>query len=103
MSTSSTMVIGSFLEPFWVLVGESNMVGSLAFRHVANLAKQLWYGAPVEVVDTDEMEELREERERSEIIDSGLDREEVIDGASEEDRLMGKRSMVTRQKLLFCA
>jgi len=64
------------------------------------------------VVETDEMDELRDERERSEIIDSGLETEEA-DGASEEDRLtadfstpdilQGKRSIMQRDRPFDCA
>ena len=50
-------------------------------RHVACRAKQARGGASDEVVETvltEEMEEAREERVRSEIMDSGLEREETV-------------------------
>lgn len=99
------MVVGSIAASFLIIMGESALVGRPALRHVANFARQLkvWLGAPVEVVAIDEMEELREERDRSVIIDSGLEREEAMDGANDEERLPGKRSTIMRQKLLFCA
>lgn len=111
-SASSRIVIGSAAVPVpcVLLTGVSTIVGNLAFRHVANRATQL-LGALVKVVDTDEIDELREERERSEIIDSGLETDEA-EGAKDEDRLtadlspsilQGKRSRVHRDRPLFCA
>lgn len=60
--------------------------GSLTFRQVACRAKQGRYGAKdafVETVEMDEIEEALDERDRSEIMDSGLEREDaelVMDG-----------------------
>jgi hypothetical protein len=52
-----------------------------ALRQVACRAKQARPGANdavVETVQTEEMEEAREERIRSEIIDSGLERDDAV-------------------------
>lgn len=56
-------------------------IGSFAFRHVACFAKQgARLGAtPVdEIVLIDEIEDAREERERSEIMLSGLERDDTL-------------------------
>lgn len=55
-------------------------IGSLALRHVACRAKQARFGANEEVeetVDIEEIEDAREDRDLSEIMDSGLEREDV--------------------------
>ena len=60
----------------------AGMTGSLrTFRHVACRAKQARYGASddvVETVETDDIEDAREDRDRSEMSDSGLEPEEVV-------------------------
>ena len=68
-----------------------------AFRHVASLAKEAGHGAVVEAVDMDEMEELREERVESVIMDSGLDPDEYMVGAPELAREAAKRSGNARE------
>ena len=63
--------------------------GSLAFRQVACRAKQARFGANDEVdetVETDEIDDALEDRERSVIIDSGLERDDAIDGRREMGR-----------------
>lgn len=104
ISPSSMIVIGSVAVPPISFAVLSTITGSLAFRHVANLAKQAGFGALVEAVETEEMDELREEREKSEIMDSGLDPEETAEGARDDDRLaeVGRRSIVMRQKVFCC-
>lgn len=57
-------------------------MGNLAFRHVACLAKQGTRLGAMEEVDEivliEEIEEARDERERSEIMLSGLERDETL-------------------------
>lgn len=76
MSTSSQMVMGASIVPLTGLVGVLVEIVAYPGRgHVANRARGPWQGALVGAVDTDEIEELREEREErvlSETIDSGL-------------------------------
>ena len=54
--------------------------GSTAFRQVASRARPARFSAKDEVVDTveiDEIEDARDDRDRSEIMDSGLEREDA--------------------------
>jgi hypothetical protein len=62
--------------------------GSLALRQVASRANLvwLWFGAqPTD--ETEEIEEARDERELSEIMDSGDDDKEEVEGAKDGRRL----------------
>jgi len=91
ISVSSAITIGFVAEPAFSSITIDEGIVSLAFLHVAWRAKQARWGAPVEVdeaVDTEEIDEARDDVERSEIIDSGLERVEVtlaIDGLREEN------------------
>lgn len=67
---------------------ESAGYGSLALRHVANLANLAWFGAqPAD--ETDEIEDAREERELSVIMDSGDEADDAVE-AAREGRRVGK-------------
>lgn len=78
-TSSSLMMIGCTALPSFSSVQDG--IGSLAFRQVACFAKQ---GARLgatevdEIVLMEEMEEARDERERSEIMLSGLDRDDAL-------------------------
>lgn len=82
--------------------------GNPAFRHVACRAKQARFGASDEVedtVETEHIDEAREDRDRSDIIDSGLERVEAalaIDGRLELGRNPEKVSIAQRLKPDFC-
>ena len=89
ISESSTMMIGLVAVPSFSSATVVGGIGNLAFRQVACRAKQARFGANDEVDETVEIEEIdeaREDRDRSEIIDSGLEREDAtlaIDGRRE--------------------
>lgn len=73
-------------------------IGSLTFRQVACLARQgRGAEAEVETVDIEEMEEARDERDESEIMDSGLDPEDValVTEGRRDDILYLSRSLTT--------
>jgi hypothetical protein len=78
-SSLSLMMIGLRTDPSFS--SNTGGIGSPAFRHVACRAKQARGGATdedVETVDTDEIEEAREDLDRSDTIDSGLERVDVV-------------------------
>ena len=83
------MTIGFVTLPSFSSGTVAGGTGIPALRHVACRAKQARFGARDEVeetVETEEMEDALEDRERSEIIDSGLERVEAtlaIDGRRE--------------------
>jgi hypothetical protein len=86
ISSSSLIMIGWALLPLFSL-SSSSMTSALdrgirAFRVVAKRAKLARGGATHEAAEdtvvTDEMEEAREDRETSLIMDSGLEREERV-------------------------
>ena len=86
ISRSSPTMIGFIALPSFQLssftgVGRPGMIPAL--RHVAWRAKPearpRCCGAMEAVVETEEMEEAREERERSVIMDSGLEPEEAVE------------------------
>jgi hypothetical protein len=73
------MTIGLFAVPSFSSITVAGS-GNPALRHVACRAKQARFGASEEVEDTVEMEEIdeaRDDRDRSDIIDSGLERVEA--------------------------
>jgi hypothetical protein len=110
ISASSAMTMGLASDPSCSSFTAAGR-GSLTFRQVACRAKQArGFGASDEVVETVEMDEIEDaldERERSEIIDSGLEPDDavLIDGrrdagcASEP----GYTSMAHLLKPLLCA
>ena len=81
ISRSSAMTIGFVRLPSFSSATVAGGIGSLALRHVACRAKQARLSAEDEVdetVDMEEMDDAREDRDLSEIIDSGLEREDVM-------------------------
>jgi len=113
---SSLIRIGFAKDPSFSSGTAVGRGGSLALRHVACRAKQARVGANDEVVETvltEDIEDAREERVRSEIMDSGLERGEAVlmDGRREVKwnlsmsgrMLLGKPSMVHLLRPAFCA
>ena len=77
------MTIGLSALPSFSSTTVAGGSGNLAFRHVACLAKHgARLGATAEDADDivlmDEMDDAREERDRSEIMDSGLERDDTL-------------------------
>jgi len=107
ISTSSEITIGLFAVPSFSSFTVAGS-GNPAFLHVACRAKQARFGASEDVEDTVEMEEIdeaREDRDRSDIIDSGLERVEAtlaMEGRLESGRNPEKVSIAQRLKPDFC-
>ena len=80
ISISSAMTIGFIDVPSFSSATVAGGMGNLALRQVACRAKQARLGATDEVEDTvdiEEMDDARDDRDRSDIIDSGLEREDA--------------------------
>lgn len=80
ISVSSVMTMGFVTVPSLSSAKVAGGIGSPALRQVACRARQARCGADDEVEETVDMEEIddaREDRDRSEIIDSGLEREDA--------------------------
>lgn len=111
-SASSMMRTCSLDMSLALLAAHPDGTGNRALRHVASLARQAWDGAHVEEAETDEMDELRDERDRSETMDSGLEPDDEADTSDGRRLVMyrsnpmpapGYWSVVDRQRAKLCA